>query len=151
MSILSLVLWIVLCQGVGIVSGLFTVRAIPTWYKTLNKPSFNPPNWVFGPVWTILYLMMAVAAWIVSESPHPVLGISLFLIQLALNFLWSLIFFGAKRLGLAFTEILFLWTAIASTTLSFFAVDSRAGLLMVPYLLWCTFAAVLNGAIAKLN
>lgn len=133
------------------VSGFFTARAIPGWYRELRKPSFNPPNWIFGPVWTLLYFMMGVAAWMVSQTPSPVLPLALFLIQLTLNFFWSLIFFGAKRPGLALTEIFFLWSAILLTMLSFFSVDARAGWLMLPYLLWCSFATLLNREIVRLN
>ena len=148
---MSLAIWILLCEGVGIVSGLLTARAVDGWYRTLRKPSFNPPNWVFGPVWTLLYLLMAVAAWMVWRGERPELPIALFVIQLALNFFWSLLFFGAKRPALAFAEILLLWSAIFGTTTAFFAVNAVAGWLMVPYLLWCTFAAALNGAIVRLN
>lgn len=151
MGYLSLALWILLCEGVGVVSGIFTARAIPDWYRSLRKPSFNPPNWVFGPVWTALYLMMAIAAWIVSAGSNPTFALVLFIVQLGLNFLWSMLFFGAKRPGLAFTEVVLLWAMIVATTVAFFSVDVRAGWLMVPYVLWCTFAAVLNGAIVRLN
>ena len=146
------------------VSTTFTVSAIPTWYATLAKPSFNPPNAIFGPVWTLLYTLMAIAAWLVWKLPDVpfrrgaagVLGmrrVALFWfgVQLALNFLWSFVFFGHHRLGLSVVEIIFLWLAVAGTMLLFFRLSKAAGWLFVPYLAWVSFASVLNFAIWRLN
>ncbi len=136
------------------VSSVFTVTAIPTWYAALAKPSFNPPNQVFGPVWTLLYALMAIAAWLVWKQPDSKLrraGLIWFGIQLALNFLWSFVFFRYHQLGLAMVEIAFLWLAVAGTTAIFFRTSKAAGWMFVPYLAWVSFASVLNFAIWRLN
>lgn len=151
----ALLVWVGVCEGVGIVSAFFTTRAIPTWYATLVKPAFNPPNWVFGPAWTTLYALMGVAAWLVwrrgLSSPGVRTALVLFAIQLALNFAWSWLFFGIQQPGWAFAEIVALWVAIAATIAAFFGVSRAAGWLMTPYLAWVTFAAVLNLALWRLN
>lgn len=124
------------------------------WYAALNKPSWQPPTWVFGPVWTTLYVMMAVAAWLVwrqggfARQRGP---LTLFFVQLALNAAWSPLFFALKRPDLAFAEILLLWGAIAWTIVVFRRVHRGAAALLVPYLAWVTFAAVLNGTLWRLN
>jgi tryptophan-rich sensory protein len=124
------------------------------WYASLKKPSWNPPGWVFGPVWTTLYVMMAVAAWLVWKrggfsSQRPALV--LFLAQLALNAAWTPLFFGLHRPGLAFAEILLLWLAIAAALAAFRPVSRAAAWLLTPYLAWVSFAAVLNFALWRLN
>ncbi len=122
------------------------------WYTTLTRPPLNPPAWVFGPVWSMLYLAMAVAAWRVWRTgPGRSLPLVFWGVQLGLNALWSALFFGAHRMGLALVEILLLWAAIAVTTLLFFRAQSGAGWLMVPYLLWVSFAAYLNAGYWYLN
>jgi tryptophan-rich sensory protein len=140
---------------VGGLSGFATARGVQDWYPTLVKPSFNPPSWVFGPVWTLLYLMMGIAAFLVwqkGEDRDPVkIALVLFGLQLVLNGLWSVLFFGMQRPGVAFAEILLLWLAIAATMVSFWRLVPSAGLLMAPYLAWVSFAAVLNGSIWMLN
>lgn len=149
-----LVLWIILCQGVGLLGARWTAPEIPRWYATLSKPPFNPPAWIFGPVWTILYLLMAIAAWRVSEaeaSPARTAALTLFLVQLALNMLWSWIFFSRHAIGAALVEVIVLWVAIGVTTILFRRIDSAAAYLMVPYWAWVTFASVLNGALRRLN
>ncbi len=144
------------------VSSALTVSEISTWYPTLAKPSFNPPNWIFGPVWTLLYTLMAIAAWLVWRLPDSQLrqggGFSVrrlalfwFGIQLAINFLWSVIFFRYHRIGIALVEVVFLWLAIAGTTALFFRLSKSAAWLFVPYLAWVSFASVLNFAIWRLN
>ncbi len=142
-------------QAVGILSGLATVRGVREWYPDLAKPSFNPPSWVFAPVWTALYLAMGVAAWLVwrkgLESPGVRVALVAFLVQLALNGLWSLLFFGVRSPGLAFAEIVVLWAAIGLTTVLFFRQSTAAGWLLMPYWAWVTFAAVLNLSIWRLN
>ena len=136
----------------------FTGPAIPTWYATLDKPSWTPPNWLFGPVWTLLYVSMAVAAWLVwrarstGRARLPLrLPLGLFAAQLALNALWSYVFFGLRAPGPAFAEIVLLWLAILATALAFGRLSRAAGLLMIPYLLWVTYAAALNFQIWRMN
>ena len=150
----SLICWIGICFAVASVSGSWTASEIPGWYRTLNRPSIAPPNWVFGPVWTMLYAIMAVAAWQVWESPASPMrtaGLALFLIQLILNFAWSLIFFRHHAIGAALVEIVVMWAAIGATTLVFGRVSSSAAWLMAPYWAWVTFATVLNAAFWRLN
>jgi benzodiazapine receptor len=130
------------------------VPAIGTWYRRLTKPSWTPPAWVFGPVWTVLYALMAMAAWLVwrhggwAAQSRPV---TLYLIQLALNAAWSVIFFGIRKLFFAFVAILALWVSILATLITFLAVDPRAGWLLIPYLVWVTYATALNYVIWRLN
>lgn len=141
--------------AVGGLSGFLTARSVATWYPTLAKPSFNPPAWVFGPTWTVLYIMMGVAAFLVwrqgISSIDVRLALTLFAVQLALNGLWSILFFGLRSPGWAFAEIILLWLSIVATVWIFRRVVPAAALLMLPYLVWVTFAAVLNGSIWMLN
>lgn len=151
---LLLILWLALCFAVAGISGAWTAREIPTWYRTLVRPSIAPPNWIFGPVWTLLYALMAVAAWRVSLAAPSSLrtaALILFLLQLGLNFAWSLIFFRWHQLGWAFAEVLLLWTMILSTALLFARISTPAAWLMAPYLAWVTFASILNAAFWQLN
>ena len=151
---LWLVLWIVGCLAVGGFGGRWTAPEIPGWYRALAKPSFNPPSWIFGPVWTTLYVLMAIAAWRVTESPDSTLrnlGLALFVLQLALNLAWSWIFFHKHAVGTAAVEVALLWCAIGATTLAFSRVSGTAGWLMAPYWAWVTFASILNAAIWRLN
>ena len=150
----GLLFWLGLCFTVAGVSASWTAAEVPGWYRTLARPDFAPPDAVFGPVWTVLYAMMAVAAWLVWRSPASARrrwGLGLFLVQLALNFAWSLIFFRMHAIGAALAEIVLLWGAIVATTAAFWRVSKAAGALMAPYLLWVSFALVLNGAFWKLN
>ncbi|MFK7851355.1 MAG: TspO/MBR family protein [Akkermansiaceae bacterium] len=121
------------------------------WYQALDKPDWNPPSWIFGPVWTALYLMMAIAAWLVWKRDGWKIPLSLYIIQLILNAAWSPIFFGAHELGWALVEILFLWVAIIATLLSFYRISRPAAWLLVPYLVWVSFAAFLNFTLWRLN
>lgn len=145
---------VAICFAAAGAGGVVTSVSVGEWYQTLKKPSWTPPDWLFGPVWTTLYMMMAVAAWLVwrrggwSAARAP---LSLFALQLGLNVGWSAIFFGFRSPGLAFTEILILWLAIAATTVSFLGRSILAALLFVPYLAWTTFAAFLNLAIWRMN
>lgn len=139
---------LVLCLGLGSAAGFLTAQSLPTWFPTLVKPSFNPPSWLFAPVWTTLYIMMAVAAWLVWLRKGPLV---LFYVQLALNFAWSLLFFGLHSPALALIDIVAMWVAILLTLLAFWKVDRRAGWLLVPYLAWVSFASVLNASIWWLN
>jgi translocator protein len=144
--------FLLLCLAVGGLGGWITAQSVITWYPTLNKPEWNPPSWVFGPVWTALYVMMAVAAWLVWQKPAATrTALILFFIQLALNSLWSFLFFGARSPGLALIDILALWLALALTVHAFFKHSSSAGLLLLPYLAWVSFAAFLNFSIWRLN
>jgi tryptophan-rich sensory protein len=124
------------------------------WYSQLNKPSFNPPNWLFGPVWTALYICMGLAAWAVwrnRKTKRVVQALAVFSIQLILNASWSPVFFGLHKAGLAFAVILALWLAILLTTYMFFRISRFAGWLMIPYLGWVSFATILNGFLWRLN
>ena len=127
---------------------------VDDWYAALSKPTWNPPNWLFGPVWGILYLLMAIAAWLVwrkSGFAGAAIPLGIFVLQLGLNAAWSWLFFGRHELGLALIEILVLWGAILGTIIGFWRLNPISGILLVPYLLWVTFAAVLNFTIWRLN
>jgi len=141
----------VACFAVAGAGAWLTSRGLVDWYPALRKPPFNPPDYVFGPVWTALYAMMAVAAWLVWRKAGTGYPLGLFALQLALNLAWTALFFGLRLPGLAFAEILVLWASIAATVVSFWRVSVPAGALLVPYLLWVGFAAVLNLAIWRLN
>ncbi|MBI2018800.1 tryptophan-rich sensory protein [Candidatus Daviesbacteria bacterium] len=147
-NIPKLILSIGLCLGAGIMGSFFTVSAIPTWYQTLNKPIFSPPNWVFGPVWTILYILMGISLYLVwTKKKVP----TVFWIQLILNAVWSVIFFGMRNPALALVDIIALWIAIVLTIKALYKINKLAGNLLIPYLLWVSFATVLNLAIIILN
>lgn len=131
---------------------LFGIFSQPgAWYAALAKPSWNPPGWIFGPVWSTLYLLMAVAAWLVWKREGWRHALLFYFIQLALNAAWTPIFFGAHQLGWALLEISFLWLAILLTLLNFFRVSKPAGWLLVPYGIWATFAAFLNFTLWQMN
>lgn len=145
---------LVACFSVAGIGGASTASSVTSWYAELAKPSWNPPDWLFGPVWTVLYFAMAIAAWwVVRRSGRPgVRGAMIsFAIQLLLNLGWSLIFFGLQRPGWALVEICILWLVLTTTVVAFFRVSRPAGWLMVPYLGWVSFAAVLNFTIWQLN
>ncbi|GMV23332.1 MAG: TspO/MBR family protein [Vicinamibacterales bacterium] len=153
-SVLVLAGWVVLCAGGGAVVGQLTNGGDSAWYPSLNKPPWNPPSWVFWPVWTTLYVMMGIAAWRVWRRGGwrvQRAALSLFLAQLAINWSWSFLFLGAQAPGAAFVDLLTLWVAIILTWRTFAAIDDTAGWLLTPYLAWVTFAATLNGAIVWLN
>jgi tryptophan-rich sensory protein len=139
------------CFAAAALGGLFLPGP---WYASLNKPAWNPPAWVFGPVWTMLYTMMAVAAWLVwrqggwKAQRRP---LTLFLAQLVLNAAWTPLFFGLKNPGLAFAEIILLWLVIAATLVGFGRVSRAAACLLAPYLAWVSFAAALNFTVWRLN
>lgn len=131
-----------------------TAKSVGTWYLTLNKPAWNPPSWIFGPVWTLLYILMAIAAWRVwrrSEGLTARTTLTWFGAQLALNALWSVLFFGLHRPGLAFGEVIVLWAVLAGLLSRFWRADRIAGALWAPYVAWVSFATVLNGTILWLN
>jgi len=151
----KLVVAVAVPLAVGALSGFATARGVSIWYPTLVKPSFNPPAWVFGPVWTVLYVMMGVAAFLIwktgLETDGVKLALTLFAVQLALNGLWSILFFGMRSPGLALVEIVLLWLAIVGTIWSFWRVEPLAGALLLPYWAWVSFASVLNGSLWWLN
>lgn len=144
----KLVITLVASFGAALIGSLFTFKSIPTWYATLEKTALTPPNWVFGPAWTLLYFLMAIAAFLVwREGEKRVMvkeALLLFGVQLFLNAAWSIIFFGGHFLLAAFVEIIFLLTAIILTTIWFYRVSKPAAYLMIPYILWVTFASILN-------
>lgn len=145
---------VVLAEAAGGIGTMFTIASIPTWYATLQKPFFSPPNWLFGPVWTILYALMGIAAFLVwwhRKQPGATKALWIYLVHLAVNALWSILFFGLKNIGLAFMEILILWAMIIALIVLFRRYDKHASCLLVPYLLWVSFATVLNGALWMLN
>jgi len=149
---LALIGFIVFAQAAGIIGSLFTMSAIDGWYATLIRPELAPPNWVFGPVWVTLYLLMGIAAFLVWRKDRRLnKALILFVLQLVLNSLWSIIFFGMQALGAAFVEIVFLWLAIIATIIAFQKISRTAAWLLVPYILWVSFAAYLNFAFWTLN
>ena len=150
---LALFAFLTLCLAAGGIGSFATISQIPTWYATLQKPAWTPPNWLFGPVWTTLYAMMAVAAWLVWRNVASPLRRPLFLfwLQLALNTLWSYHFIAWESPGPAFAEIILLWLAIAATIAAFRTYSLPAALLLLPYLGWVSFASLLNFAIWRLN
>ena len=133
------------------IGGLFTASSVSSWYVTLIKPSFNPPSWIFGPVWPILYLLMGVSLYLVWIKKEDKKVFLIFGIQLFLNALWSILFFGIKSPLYAFIEIIFLWAAIMITIFYFYRINKISSYLLIPYILWVSFAAVLNFAIFLLN
>jgi benzodiazapine receptor len=151
---IGLIVAIILCFAAAGLGGLVTTPQIPNWYADLAKPAWTPPGWIFGPVWSLLYLMMAVAAWLVWRQAGfagAKLPLTLFAIQLVLNSLWSVLFFGLQNPGAAAVEIILLWLAILATLVVFWKRSMWAGGLLVPYLAWVSFAAVLNVAIWWMN
>jgi benzodiazapine receptor len=153
-DILKLVASVILCQVAGFLGSLFTTPAIPTWYATLKKPFFNPPNWIFSPVWISLFILMGISLFFVWRRPdHPKFKIAFifFFVQLILNVLWSAAFFGLRSPLFGLIDIVLLWTAILVTIKSFFKVSKTAGLLLTPYLLWVSFAVLLNFVLWVLN
>lgn len=152
---LVLVGFILCSQAAGIVGSLFTTPVIGGWYATLVRPVLAPPNWIFGPVWTTLFFLMGVAAFLVWQkgvARHEVkVALGIFLFQLMLNTLWSIIFFGFRNPGGAFLEIVFLWLAIVTMMVAFWRISKWAALLLLPYILWVSFAAYLNFSFWQLN
>lgn len=150
----GLIVFLTICFIAAAIGGIVTGPAIDGWYETLEKPFWQPPAWVFGPVWTVLYLLMAIAAWLVwrpAGARSAAVPLSLFMVQLVLNVAWSWIFFYLQRPGWAVLELIVLWVAIALTTLAFSRRSTVAAGLMLPYLGWVTFAGVLNFTIWRLN
>lgn len=151
---IGLAVFLALCFCVAGLGSMATVPNVPTWYAGLAKPTWTPPGWLFGPVWTLLYFSMAFAAWLVWRRDgwsNARLPLAMFAVQLALNAAWSWLFFAFHCPGLAFFELVLLWSAILATTILFWRRSTAAGVLFVPYLLWVSFAAALNFAIWRLN
>lgn len=153
-DLIGLAGFLLACFAVAGAAGAVTADSVATWYPTLNKPAFTPPDGVFAPVWTALYAAMAVAGWRVWRKVGFAGGrtaLGLFAVQLLLNGAWSFLFFGAHRIGAALVEIVVLWLVIAATTIAFWRIDRIAGLLFVPYLLWVGYATALNAGIWLAN
>ena len=143
------------CLLTGFLGSFITVDSVATWYADLSRPSFTPPDWTFGVVWPILYVMMGISAFLIWNSGihrrQVKVALGFFAVQLVLNGLWTPIFFGLHMMGVAFVEILLLWAAILATILAFRRISKAAALLLLPYILWVSFAAVLNAALWLLN
>ncbi len=144
---------IIVCQAAGIIGSFFTAPAIQAWYPALEKPFFTPPNWFFAPVWTLLFLLMGIALFLALRKGFAgrELAVLAFAAQLALNVLWSALFFGLKSPVLALIEIALLWLSILATIILFRPIDKRASALLLPYIAWVSFAAFLNAAILLMN
>lgn len=154
-DVIRLVVAIAIAELAGIVGSIFTTPSIPTWYATLAKPELAPPNWIFAPVWTTLFVLMGIAAFLVWRKGlarrDVKIALGIFLGQLVLNTLWSIIFFGLQSPGGAFIELIFLWFAILATIIVFARISKPAAWFLIPYILWVSFAGYLNYAIWTLN
>lgn len=155
MKILQLVVAILIAQSAGIIGSIFTAPAIPEWYAQLEKPDFQPPDWIFGPVWVTLYTLIGIASYVIwrKRAEKPAAGKALFVyaLHLSVNALWPVLFFGLREPGWAMVGIVLLWVMIAWVMQLFYRVDRRAAYLMIPYLLWVSYAALLNYAIWQMN
>jgi tryptophan-rich sensory protein len=147
----KLIISIVICQLTGAIGAIFTAESVGSWYLTLNKPGLNPPSWVFAPVWTTLYVLMGVALFIIWKKHQTGYAIHIFIFQLILNSLWSFLFFGVRNIQLAFIEIILLWLSILITIILFYRISRPAAYLLIPYILWVTFASYLNYELMRLN
>jgi translocator protein len=145
-----LVVSILVCELAGVIGSLFT-SSVTGWYSALAKPSFNPPSWVFGPAWAVLYLLMGISLYLVWNSKHEKTAMVIFGIQLFLNAAWSIIFFGFRNVFLAFVDIILLWIFILITMILFYRVNKTSFYILIPYLAWVSFAALLNYWILVLN
>lgn len=146
---------ILLVNIIGSIGAVFTSPAIPNWYSTLNRPSFTPPSWVFAPAWTLLFTLMGISLFLIweksIEAKESKIALLVFGIQLFFNVIWSILFFGLRAPGYAFAEILVLWIIILLNIVLFYKISKKAGLLLVPYICWVSFAAILNYSIWVLN
>jgi tryptophan-rich sensory protein len=151
----KLIISIVLTVGIGLQEGIFTDPGIQNWFLHLNKPAWNPPNWLSTPLWTVLYLLMGIAFYLVWKTKAGIdtkrWAIIIFMAQFALNFLWSYTFFSEHRIGWAFVDIVVWWIAIFCTIIAFSRINTTATWLLVPYISWVSFAAILNFAIWQMN
>lgn len=153
-SLLKLLISIILPLSVGAIAGMVTAQSIPEWYEGLNRPPFNPPNWIFAPVWTTLYILMGISLFLIWKqdvSKERNIAILVFLLQLLLNFAWSFLFFYFKMMGFALIEIILLWMNIVVMLVGFYNIKPIASYINIPYLLWVTFATVLNAGYYFLN
>lgn len=154
-NFVKLVAAILISELAGIIGSVFTFPSIQTWYATLSKPSFSPPNWVFGPVWTVLYFLMGISLYLVWQrgwkNKNVKIAVKIFAIQLILNSLWSILFFELHSPFYAFIEIILLWLAIVFTIYKFYRISKNAAYLLIPYLFWVSFAAFLNYFVLILN
>jgi benzodiazapine receptor len=151
-SYFALFFWIIITLAVGLAAGM--VSRPDVWYDALSKPVWNPPGWIFAPVWIVLYVLMGTAAGLIWQRraiSQSTLALNFYVIQLILNIIWPLIFFGMRNPGLAFAEICLLWIAIVATLFAFWRVYRPASFLLMPYFLWVSFAAVLNLTIWRMN
>ena len=151
---IKLIISVLLPLSVGAIAGMFTSQAVPIWYASLNRPSFSPPNWVFGPVWTTLYILLGISFFLIwKEEASKVrdLAIKVFLIQMLLNFAWSFLFFYFNLIGAALIEIILLWISIAAMIYLFYKIKPFAAYMNIPYLLWVSFATILNAGYYLLN
>lgn len=151
MNYKRLIISLVLPQLAGLIGSFFTVSSISSWYSFLSKPSFNPPSWVFGPAWLILYFLMGISIYLVWQKASNSKVVWLFWVHLVFNGLWSIVFFGMKNPGLAFINILIIWILIVVLIEEFRKFSRVATYLLIPYLGWVSFAAILNYAIWQLN
>ena len=154
MQWIKLVVSVGLPLAVGAFAGMYTSAAVPEWYASLNRPSFNPPGWVFGPVWTALYILMGISLFLIWKSePGQARNVAMgvFFVQLALNFAWSFIFFYSKMIGPALIEIIVMWITIVIMMVLFYKIRPLAAYLNIPYLLWVSFATALNASYYMLN
>ncbi|RZK81874.1 MAG: tryptophan-rich sensory protein [Pedobacter sp.] len=154
-NILALIINIAIPLGIGALGSYFTAAGVTTWYPTINKPSFNPPNWLFAPVWTTLYVLMGISAYRIWQRRDQVISfprtVAIYLIQLLLNLMWSFLFFSLHLIGGALFEIVALLIAIIVNARVFYKIDKTAGLLFIPYILWVSFATILTLSIFMLN
>jgi len=154
-KILKLIAAILVCEIAGGIGSLFTAPSIPTWYASIQKPAFNPPNWIFAPVWTTLFLLMGISLYLIwekgLEKKEVKMAFSVFGIQLALNVIWSILFFGLQSPFFAFVEIVLLWIAILVNIIFFYRISKWAGILLIPYIMWVSVAAFLNYSVWVLN
>ena len=154
-KMIKLAVSILSCLLAGFIGSVATMPSIPTWYAGLQKPVFNPPNWIFAPVWTTLFIMMGVAAFLIwdkgLENKKVKVSLAIFGLQLLLNVLWSILFFGLQSPLYAFIDIVMLWASILATTIYFYRISAAAAYLLIPYILWVSFASALNLSIVILN
>ena len=154
-SWIALVIALIVPQAVGMAAGAATARSVRDWYPSLRKPWFNPPNWLFAPAWFVLYVLMGIASWRVwgvgLDQPGVTLALGVYGVHLLLNGLWSVLFFGVRRPDWGLVEVVFLWASVVASAWLFGRLDPLAGWLLIPYVAWVSFAAVLNAAIVRLN
>jgi len=154
-KISKLIIAIIICQSAGIIGSLFTTPSISTWYDAIQKPTFTPPNWVFGPVWITLFTLMGISLYLIWEkglrNKNVKSSLFVFFLQLVLNSLWSILFFGLQSPFYAFVEIIILWAAIAVTIIKFYKISRNAGLILIPYIMWVSVALILNYYVWVLN